>query len=290
MADNNPSNFVSWGQQMGLTGDLEKTLYERALKAAQDEQSAAKSSLESAYGQARDANRQEVADTGAASTTLQQTGSYNDYLKHQAQAQAKASAALQGGNSVSTLMRQQLAPRAWGSTANFDQGTQALLQRQAQLEQQRQTGVADDISEIAFHKEQAKRSEEMAAQNAAASDAARQKHAADILNNAKSSKWRALQNAVATNPSPENQNALLNYAATQAYNAQVAGKSWPQVLGAYMGALGNAASGPMRRYQLGQLGEYGAGEGADPAVLNWLKNRIQQLAANSGGAFLVVNG
>lgn len=144
MADNNPSNFVSWGQQMGLTGDLERTLYERALKAAQDEQGAASSSLESAYGQARDANRQEVANTGTATTTLQQTGSYNDYLRHQAQAQAKATAALQGGNSVSTLMRQQLAPRAWGSTANFDQGTQALLQRQAQLEQSRAVSAGGD--------------------------------------------------------------------------------------------------------------------------------------------------
>lgn len=139
MPDNNsPSDFVSWGQQLALTGDEEERLYNKALAEAQREQQAAGASLEGAYGQATDANKREIADTGAAATTVSQTGSYNDYLKHQQAAQAKAQAALTGGgNSVSNLMRQQLAPQAWGSTAKFDSGTQALLQRQAQLERSR---------------------------------------------------------------------------------------------------------------------------------------------------------
>lgn len=164
MADN-PSGFVSWGQQMQLTGDLEDQLYRRALDEASKTQKQAGAALDTSYAQARAANKSEVAGGGQALTTLNQTASYNDYLKLQQQAEQQAKkATISGGNTVSNLMRQQMASRPWGATANFDQGTQALLTRQAQLEQARTRNAQRDEGMYAA-------SQKYAADQSAAADA-----------------------------------------------------------------------------------------------------------------------
>lgn len=282
---NTPSDFVSWGQQVALTGDLERQLYERALKAAQDEQKAAGTALESAYGETRDANKAEIAESGYAKSAINETGSYNEYLRRQQEAKSKAQSALQGGNSVSSLMRRQYAPQAWGGAAKFDEGTQALLQRQAQLEKQRTQGIEEMVGERNFRAARAAEMQRVTEENEKQVSAQREKRAQDALRLGQ--RHQQLLRAVQADPSQANVDALLNYAVTRAFNAKLAGKSRSQQLGAYMGALANAPESVIRKYQLGQLGEYGAGQGADAQVLAEFNRRMAALEANNMGSFLL---
>lgn len=131
MADG-PSNFVSWQDQLGLTGEQEQRLLDQAMADANATQDQARRSLERSADEARNAQLAEARGGGVATTTLSSTGSYRDYLALKTKANEQYLAAQRSGNAVGSMVRRARAQAAGVNEAWTAQGD-ALEARQEQL-------------------------------------------------------------------------------------------------------------------------------------------------------------
>ncbi len=126
---------------MALNGEQEQQLLDRALEEARGTRRQAGRVLDDAGDAARQTQLREAAGGNLATTTVDRTGGYNDYLKLKLKAEGQYQAALRGGQGVTGMLRRQRAQQAGVNDAWTQQGDQQEAV-QARALQQSASGAA----------------------------------------------------------------------------------------------------------------------------------------------------
>jgi len=132
---------------MDLNGEQEQQMLDRALEEAQKTRGQGARQLSLAGDEARMAQFREAAGGNVATTTVDRTGAYGDYLKLKQKAEGQYQAAVRGQSGVSGMLRRQRAQLSGVNAAWTEQGDMQEEQERRAL--QTSTRDATDATRMA---------------------------------------------------------------------------------------------------------------------------------------------
>lgn len=155
---------------MDLNGEQEQQMLDRALEEARKTRGQGALQLGRAGDEARTAQLREAAGGNVATTTIDRTGTYGDYLKLKLKAEGQYQAAVRGQSGVSGMLRRQRAQQAGVNAAWTEQGDMQETREKRALDAS--AGGAAGATRMAGEEKAAKDRAEKDAKDRAAFDSA----------------------------------------------------------------------------------------------------------------------